>query len=442
MIGNISSSGVGRLTAALAALLMVVLVASCSDDAEEVPGETSSASTTRTTVATTTAVSVPTTTEPTTTTSTTVAFPSREVLDYLEEVRAVTVGLGELVTDMRAANNDWDNRSETGVSYADTEIALEDVEERSQDLREAIGVIEPPSDRGLPVEHRTAWVAVGQMADAAGEALAGLRSPDTGERRRSALAEFLVAFERFNGAVDRIVEIIGVGAGISAPTTTSTTAAPTTTSTTEAATTTSTTAAPATTSTTAAPTTTSTTEASATTSSTTVPPAPDIGYSVIAEGDSSSPDAKRVWLTVQVEAGITKSQLARVGARLAAEFRLSREYQALLIYFVHFPEGIDTLGTWIDAPFRDWNRAAEVEKGDYSQHQTDDRTVEKDWSQLPTEAQMNLYRAYTDYRSTQEDPEGLVPPDDEFIPLAAEELGVTADQIEDAIEAWEAWIAG
>ena len=447
MTGNISSSAVGRVAGSLAALLMVVLVASCSGDGEVVPEETSTTSTTTAPLISTTEVTPVTTTGPATTTSPTVAFPTREVLDYLEEVRAVTVSVGELVLDMRAANNDWDNRSETGVSYPDTETALEDVDERAQDLRDAVGFIEPPPDRGLPLEHQTAWVAVGEMSDAVVDVLAGLRSPDTGERRRAGLEEFLVAFERFNAAVDRILEIIGLGPGVSpTTTTTATTAAPsTTTSTTAPSTTTSTTAAPATTSTTAAATTTSTTAVPTTTSSTTVPPAPDIGSGVLAEGNSNTAGAVRVWLTVQVEAGATKSQLARLGARLVAEYRLSRGYQALLIYFVHFPEGIDTLGTWIDAPFGDWNRAAEVErdedgKVDYSQHQIDDLTVEKDWSLLPTDAQVELYRAYTEYRSTQVDAEGLTPPDVELIPSGAEELGVTVGEIEAALDAWRVWV--
>ena len=445
MTGNISSSAVGRLAGALAALLVVVLVASCSGDAGDVPEDTQVTPTTTVPVTSTTAVTVATSTEPATTTSTTVAFPTREVLDYLEDVRAVAVSLGELVLDMRAANNDWDNRSVTGVSYSDTEAALEDVAERAQVPRDAILLIEPPSDRGLPVEHQTAWVAAGQMADAAVEALAGLRSSDTGERRRAALEEFLVAFERFNGAVDRIVEIIGVGAGFSlTTTTTATTAVPATTSTTAAPATTSTTAAPATTSTTEAATT-GTTEAP-TTASTTVPPLPDVGYESIDNTDASTPEAVRVWLTVQVDAGATKAQLAQVGARVVAEYRLSHDYQALLISFVHFPEGRDTLGRWIDAPFGDWTRAAEAEKDgegkvDYSQHRIDDRTVEKDWSLLPTDAQVELYRAYEEYRSTQKDAEGLVPLDEELIPLAAEELGVTAGEIEAALDAWRAWLA-
>ena len=475
MIVKLLSSAARRWTVVLVALMVAVPVASCSEDAEEVPEETTSSPSTSpaTVTTTTTAGALPTTTELSTTTSTTEPFPNRAVLEYFEEVRDLTVRMGELVVDMRKANNDWDNRREipNPPSYGDTEAALEDVVDRAQDLRDGWGFIEPPPQRGLPVEHQTAWVAAGEMADAAVEALAGLRSPDTGERRRAAFAEFLVAYDRFNDAIDRIVEIIGVGGGFSQRTTTTTTAAATTTAvttTTARATTTSTTAA-ATTSTTEAETTstteaettstteaettstteaettstteaetTSTTEAPDTTQPSTVPPEPDVDYRVHSDVDATSQGAVRTWLTVTVDAGATKSELAQIGKRLEFEYQVAQEYQALLIDFVHFPEGIATLGTWIHAPFGDWTKAGEVEKGDYSQHETVDRTIEKDWSLLPTDAQVELYWEYTDYRETLVDSDDP-PSEDEMIEMAAEKLGVTTDEIEEAIAAWETW---
>ena len=422
-------------------LLVVVALASCSSDPEEEPPpETSVTSTTGTTVTPASVASVATTTEPTTT-PTTEAFPTREVMGYLDSMQALSVRIGELVLDMRKANNDWDNKSVTGVSYAATEAAMEDVEDRALALRDDVGVIEPPSDRGLPVEHQTAWVSVGQMADAAIDALSGLRSTDTGEQRRAAVEEFLVAYERFDGTFYRIVEIIGVGAGIPPPTTTTATTAASTT-------TTSTTAAPSTTTSTTAAPTTSTTEADttatteATTTSAAVPPVPDVAYNVIDESNISSGEAVSILLTVQVDAGATKSQLAQIGSRLETEYRLSRIYQALLIEFSHYPEGADhaTLGRWVHAPFGELGRAEDVVAGDYTQHQIDDRTLEKDWSLLPTREQVDLYSRYLEYRSNREDAEDSVPADDELIPMAAEEFGVTSGQIRDALRIWEAWL--
>ena len=414
----------------------VVALAACSDDPETAPPETTVPDTTTAvmldTTTTTAGVQVDTT-APTTTAPTLPdeEFPGPTVLAYLEQVRNIAVATGQMAQDMRAANNDWDNRSVTGVTFPETEAALVDIRDRARELRDAIGLVEPPTEFGLPVEHQTAWVASGEMADAAVEALAGLRSPDTGERRRAALSDFIVSFERFSAAVGRIVDIVDVGAAIDLPTVTvATTAATTTTTTTTAVTTTTPTSA-----------TTATTGATTTTvpaSTTTTLPAV-VEYSIVDSGGDSS-DPVQLWLTVSVEVGTTKDQLARLATRLATEYRLSREYQALVIHFVRFPEGIATLGRWTDAPHGDWERAGEATKGDYSTHQIVDETIEKDWSLLPTDEQMDVYRRYRDFQTAYQVENNVDPPASELIPLAAAALGLEEAAIEDAIDAWSAWV--
>lgn len=410
----------------------VLTLVACSDDPEVVTTETAAPETTRAVELTTTTVPAGTqvdTTAPTTTTSMPEEeFPGRAVLAYLEEVRNIAVATGQMAQDMRAANNDWDNRSVTGVSFGETEAALVGIRDQARQLRDAIGLVEPPTEFGLPVEHQTAWVASGEMADAAVEALAGLRSPDTGERRRAALSDFIVSFERFSGAVGRIVDIVDVGGAIDLPTVTVATTAATTTTTT----------------TTAAPTSATTTTTGATT--TTVPPTTTttlpavVEYTIVDSGGDAS-DPVEIWLTVSVEAGTTKDQLARLATRLATEYRLSREYQALVIHFVRFPEGTATLGRWTDAPHGDWNRAGEATKGDYSTHQIVDETIEKDWSSLPTDEQMDIYRRYLDYKTAYQVENEVSPPDSELIPLAASALGLDEAAIRDAMDAWHAWEA-
>ena len=412
---------------------LVALVA-CSDDPEVVPPETTAPDTTRAVELTTTTAPAGTqvaTTAPTTTTSMPdEEFPGRTVLAYLEEIRDIAVATGQMAQDMRAANNDWDNRSVTGVTFGETEAALVSIRDQARQLRDAIGLVEPPTEFGLPVEHQTAWVASGEMADAAVEALAGLRSPDTGERRRAALSDFIVAFERFSGAVGRIVDIIDVGGAIDLPTVTvATTAATTTTTTTAAAATT--TPAPATTTTAGATTTTV-----PPTTTTTLPAVVD--HAIVDRGGDSS-DPVQIWMTVSVEDSTTKDQLARLATRLATEYRLSREYQALVIHFVRFPEGTATLGRWTDAPHGDWGRAGEATKGDYSTHQIVDETIEKDWSSLPTDEQMDVYRRYLDYRTAYQIDNEVDPPPAELIPLAATALGLDEAVIRDALDAWSAW---
>ena len=466
----------GRPRAFLLLGLAVLLTASaCSRGGEEPPDADSTLPSSIITVPDTAPAVAPAdpTTVPTQPVVTTTAGPGREVMAYYDELSALYTKVAALAADMRAANNDWDNRSVTGVSYQATETAMSGLLSRAEGLRDEVGYVDPPADLGLPVEHRAAWSAAGQMADAARAALAGLRSSDTGERRRAALAEFIDAFGRFDRAVGRVVEIIGLGSGFTpsttvpptvatAPTTTTTTAPAATTTTaaaatatTEAAETTTTEAAEETTTTEAAETTTTeaaettTTEAAEETTTTeasgatgaTVPPPAGVSYGVENEADRSAAGAKRIWLTVSVEAGTTKDQLARLGRRLAAEYRLSRDYQALLIHFVHFPEEPSpVLGTWTDAPFGNWDRASEASVGDYSDHQAVDRTVEKDWSALPTRAQVDLYHAFLRYRDGVVDPEGNMPPDSEILEGAAQRLDATTSQISEAVRLWEAWI--
>lgn len=438
----------------------LLLAAACSRDVQETPPEETSTSA---------AVAVETTPPSTSSTTTTAVTlppetdtgPDRVVMAYYEQMNVIYAEIGELAADMRAANNDWDNRSVTGVSYQDTEAVMSRLLSRAERLRDDVGFIDPPADLGLPVEHRAAWSAAGQMADAARAVLAGLRSSDTGERRRAAAAEFMTAFERFDRAVGRVVEIIGLGSGVT-PTTVPVTLPPTTTTeatttTTEATTTTTeatTTTTEETTTTTTEETTTTTTEETTTTteaatttteaSSGTVPPPAGVSHRVLNEQDDSTGGARRIWLTVSVGAGATREQLARVGRRLSAEYRLSRDYQALLIHFVHFEEEPPppTLGTWTDAPFGNWDRAGEATVGDYSTHRAVDRTVEKDWSDLPTEAQVELHHDFVRYRAGLIDPEGGAPPDEEILELAAQYLGVTPQQIREANRAWETWIGG
>ena len=146
-------------------------------------------------------------------------------------------------------------------------------------------------------------------------------------------------------------------------------------------------------------------------------------------------------MTVSVEAGTTKDQLARLATRLATEYRLSREYQALVIHFVRFPEGTATLGRWTDAPHGDWERAGEATKGDYSTHQIVDETIEKNWSSLPTDEQMDVYRKYSDYRTAYQIDNEVSPPDAELIPLAASALGLDESVIREAMDAWSTWVA-
>lgn len=206
-----SPVGISRLgpVRMLALLVVAVVGVSCSEDQPASTVTTLAAITsTSTTQEAATTVPLPETTLPETTTTTTIS-PAEDAMNYLEVLLAVEVSIGELVADVQAVNEDWDNRSESGASYAETEAAMEAAVRRSQELRDALELVQPSSEGGISIEHQTAAAAVVLMADTAAEMLDGLRSTDTGQARRAALVGFLTAFQIFGEAVTRVADIIG-----------------------------------------------------------------------------------------------------------------------------------------------------------------------------------------------------------------------------------------
>ena len=185
------------------------------------------------TVATLATAETGTTTTPTTTTA------SREppvlnesaitFVDGLNEVKSI---LAQLVSDISAANEAWDNRAETGARFEDMEAALSGVIDRTRALEETTrslpvppGLTDSHEAPGGPLERAAALVPLAQAV------LEGLRlpSPDDGSTRREALADFVAAADAFTSSIDDVIrqveddaEDLGLALGTS-PTTTATT---------------------------------------------------------------------------------------------------------------------------------------------------------------------------------------------------------------------------
>lgn len=167
--------------------------------AEPIVTSTSSPATSTTQAPATTAV-------PDTTTTTS---PVGMALDYLEQLLATRADITRLAVNVEQINNDWDDRSQTEVSFSDTELALEAAVESAQSLQDAFIVIEAPSVLGLWDEHRIATSAVEILAGAPQEMLDGLRSPDTGQARRAALVGLRTASDLFGQVTARVAAMIG-----------------------------------------------------------------------------------------------------------------------------------------------------------------------------------------------------------------------------------------
>ena len=154
-------------------------------------------------------------------------------LDGLTEVKAA---LAQLVAEISAANEAWDNRDETGAQFEDTEAAISGVIDRTRSLQESVISLPVPS---IPADRPEGLQGLVQQATElvplAEAVLEGLRlpSPDDGSARREALADFVAAAEAFTGTVDDLVrdfeenaQDLGLTSSPSAATTTTPTTSP------------------------------------------------------------------------------------------------------------------------------------------------------------------------------------------------------------------------
>ncbi|MCQ3805429.1 MAG: hypothetical protein KTV45_15270 [Acidimicrobiia bacterium] len=156
---------------------------------------------------TTTQPATTTTTQPPATPST---FPVEVVQDYLKQLLTAEVGVSDLVNEIIGISNDWDNRSETDVTYGATEEAMEAAVERMQAALVDFDLISAPPTGDFPPKHLTVVSAAGQVAESAAEMLAGLQSADTGEQRQAAQVGLNAAYGVFIEGIDAIIaEYIG-----------------------------------------------------------------------------------------------------------------------------------------------------------------------------------------------------------------------------------------
>jgi len=166
-------------------------------------------------------------------------------------------------------------------------------------------------------------------------------------------------------------------------------------------------------------------------------------YEILDMEDISFAGAIRYNLRVTVEEGTTREGLRQVAAEISEQYRASHRYSALNIFFYHYPEisnDVASLGVWDDSPFGDWSRAGEVEPGDYTHHQPNDQTKEKDWSLLPSQKDATLYAAYNALFYSLAESSDEYPSDDDVIALVAEQEGASVGDIEGAIDRFLVWL--
>ena len=141
--------------------------------------------------------------------STTTTLLPPDLSTYLDNLLSDKEALARVVATMDAVNSDWNDRAETGRTFAEAEDDLIAVGESASVFSDAVELHIPPAGiAGLVDAHEAALNAAHDVADAADKVLTGLRAPDTGQLRQAALVEFRAAAEQFNLAVDSINSII------------------------------------------------------------------------------------------------------------------------------------------------------------------------------------------------------------------------------------------
>ena len=121
-----------------------------------------------------------------------------ETQAYLDELDEINADLQLLTTEMVTVNDGFDTDPRE-IEYEDAEARLEVVANDTNDLSDHVTVMTVPA--GLEVNHEALKTAVQFAGLAAGDALDGLRSTDTGELRRAAVEAYVQATEDFDTEV-------------------------------------------------------------------------------------------------------------------------------------------------------------------------------------------------------------------------------------------------
>ncbi|MCH7899708.1 MAG: hypothetical protein IH818_02200 [Acidobacteria bacterium] len=121
-----------------------------------------------------------------------------ETQAYLDELDVINAALQLLTTEMVTVNDGFD-ADPRDIEYEDAEPRLEVVVEDTTDLSDQVTNMDVPA--GLEVNHDVLKTAAQFASLAAGDALDGLRSSDTGERRQVAVEAYVQATEDFDTEV-------------------------------------------------------------------------------------------------------------------------------------------------------------------------------------------------------------------------------------------------
>ena len=125
---------------------------------------------------------------------------------YLDELDAVNAILQVLDTEMIAVNDGFDTDPRE-IEYSDAESRLEVVANDTLALADQVTALVVPA--GLEDNHQSVVSAITLCADAAAETLSGIRSSDTGQLRRAAVAAYTSSAGDFDTEVQNTISAAG-----------------------------------------------------------------------------------------------------------------------------------------------------------------------------------------------------------------------------------------
>lgn len=124
-------------------------------------------------------------------TSTTSQTPlDPETQTYLDTIDSINEALQVQRTELVTVNDGF-NADPREIEYPDAEDRFEAVGTETQTMADQLGALTPPA--GLEGNQQTLQAALDLAVVSANEALAGLRSTDTGERRNNAVDAYVQA---------------------------------------------------------------------------------------------------------------------------------------------------------------------------------------------------------------------------------------------------------
>ncbi len=140
--------------------------------------------------------------------TTTTTLPS-VLAEYNRQLGFRVSRADELLARAQGINSDFDNTDTSGLKYSAAVTALQTLTDDAQKFRNSMGFLEVPEADvpGIDPVHKEMVAVAQEMVDQADAMVAGLKSPDTGEARKAALAAFESAVADYKAKVDELIAL-------------------------------------------------------------------------------------------------------------------------------------------------------------------------------------------------------------------------------------------